>query len=199
MERCVLESTFTIGTAGNFFFEDCKSGVAGTSTPVLDFGSALNFSMINFRNYSGGIEIQNMGKGTGNYDMSLEGDGQLIVNANNTADGGGTSTVAIRGNFTITDNAGGAVTLSDDARYDVSQINAEVVDALDTDTYAEPGSIPGATVSLVDKIGFMFTMTRNEILQTSSLQTLRNDANDGNIATAVVSDDGTTFTREKWT
>lgn len=124
MEGCVLTGTFTIGTAGNFFFEDCKSGVAGTSTPVLDFGSALNSSNVNFRSYSGGVEIQNMGAGTGTYNMSLEGWGQLIVNANCSA----TSTVTIRGHFTVTDNASGAVTLSEDSRFDVAQTNKAVYD-----------------------------------------------------------------------
>jgi len=57
--------------------------------------------------------------------MSLEGTGQLVINAN--CSGG---TIAIRGNFTVTDNAGGAVTLSDDARIDVAQINAECDTAL---------------------------------------------------------------------
>jgi len=51
--------------------------------------------------------------------MSLEGNGQLVLNAN--CSGG---TIAIRGNFTVTDNAGGAVTLSDDARVDQNQITA---------------------------------------------------------------------------
>ena len=112
--NCGLEGTFTIGTAGTFFFDNCHSGVAGTSTPVLDFGSALNSSDVNFRRYSGGIEIQNMGAGTGSYNMSLEGWGQLIINANCSA----TATVAIRGHFSVTDNAGGAVTLSDAVRFD---------------------------------------------------------------------------------
>ncbi len=137
MERCILESTFTIGAAGNFFFEDCKSGVAGTSTPVLDFGGALNSSDVNFRAYSGGIEIQNMGAGTGSYNLSLEGDGQLVINANCSA----TSTVAIRGNFTVTDNASGAVTLSDDARFDVAQINAECDTALTDYDAVVPGDL----------------------------------------------------------
>lgn len=114
-ENCLLEGTFTIGTAGDFFFEGCNSGIAGTSTPILDFGAALNSSDVSFRGYSGGIEIQNMGAGTGSYNMSLEGDGQLVINANCSA----TSTVAIRGHFTVTDNASGAVVLNDQARYEV--------------------------------------------------------------------------------
>lgn len=132
-DGCGLEGTFTIGTAGTFFFDNCHSGIAGTTTPILDFGSALNSSDVSFRAYSGGIETQNMGAGTGSYNMSLEGDGQLIINANCSA----TSTVAIRGHFTVTDNAGGAVTLSDDARYDIGQISTAVGTRLNT---AIPGS-----------------------------------------------------------
>lgn len=76
-----------------------------------------------------------------------------------------------------------------------ASVNAEVVDTLVTDTYAEPGSVPAATASLKDKIGWMEALARNKITQTSTTQTLRNDADSGNIATSTVSDDGTTFTR----
>lgn len=79
-----------------------------------------------------------------------------------------------------------------------SEVNAEVVDALITDTYAEPSSVPGATSSLKDKINWLFTLARNRVTQTSSTQTLRNDANSANIGTASTSDDGSTFTRGEW-
>ncbi len=120
LEDCVLENTITAGSAGDFFFENCKSGVAGTSTPTFDYGSGLNSSDVNFRGYSGGIHIQNMGAGSGSYNMSLEGFGQLIINANCSA----TSTIAIRGHFTITNNASG-ITLSDKAKFD-----GEIIDRL---------------------------------------------------------------------
>lgn len=119
LRRCGLADDITAGSAGDFHFNACFSEVAGTGTPGFDFGAALNASNFHMRHYSGGIEIQNMGAGAGSYTMSLEGHGQLIINANCSA----TSTIAIRGHFTVTDNAGGAVTLSDDARYDVDQIN----------------------------------------------------------------------------
>ena len=76
-----------------------------------------------------------------------------------------------------------------------AEINAEAVDALNVDTYAEPSSVPSATASLVDKISWICALARNKITQTATTQTLRNDADDGNIATAATSDDGTTFTR----
>ncbi len=79
-----------------------------------------------------------------------------------------------------------------------TSVNAEVVDALATDTYAEPSGVPSATASLKDKIGWMQTLARNKITQTSTVQTLRNDGDAGNISQSTVSDDGTTFTRGKF-
>lgn len=119
LERCGLTGTITSGTAGDYFLEQCFSEVAGTGTPAFDFGVALLTTNLNLRHYSGGIEIQNMGQAVTD-NMSLEGHGQLVINAN--CAGG---TVAIRGHFTITDNAAGAVTLSDDARITRSEIWTE--------------------------------------------------------------------------
>lgn len=79
-----------------------------------------------------------------------------------------------------------------------AQVNAEVVDALTIDTYGEPAAVPAATSSLKDKIGWLFTLARNKITQTAATQTLRNDADGGNIGTTPVSDDGVTATRGKW-
>jgi hypothetical protein len=78
-----------------------------------------------------------------------------------------------------------------------AQVNAEVVDALNVDTYAEPTGTPPATASLVRKIGQLFKHLRNEVTQTSTTQALKNDGGTTDI-TAAVSDDGTTFTRAEW-
>ena len=44
-----------------------------------------------------------------------------------------------------------------------AQVNAEVVDALNVDTYAEPGQgTPAATASIVDKLGYLFKQWRNK-------------------------------------
>lgn len=79
-----------------------------------------------------------------------------------------------------------------------AQVNAEIVDALTIDTYAEPAAVPIATSSLKDKLGWLFALARNRLTQTANLQTLRNDANNADIATAQVSDDGLTATRDEW-
>ena len=114
--RCGVSTIITLLTAGTYLFEGCWSAVAGVSTPTLDFGAALGDTNLNLRHWSGGWEILNMGR-LGTDKMSLEGDGQLIVNANCVG-----GTIAIRGAFTRTDNASGAVTFSEDARIDMQQI-----------------------------------------------------------------------------
>ena len=127
LERCGIKNTITLGEADDYYFDACYSQVAGSGTPTLDFGSALTASNVSFRHYSGGIEIENMGAGAGTYNMSLEGNGQLVINVNCSA----TSNISIRGNFTITNNATG-ITITDDARYDLGRTL--------TEAYATDGS-----------------------------------------------------------
>ena len=79
-----------------------------------------------------------------------------------------------------------------------AQVNAEVVDALSVDTYAEPGSVPAATASLKDKIGWLFMLARNKRNTTGSADAVRNDADSATVATAALSDSGTTFSRGKY-
>ena len=76
-----------------------------------------------------------------------------------------------------------------------AQVNAEVVDALSVDTYAESSGVPAATASLAAKIQWLATLARNKVTQTSTTLTLRNDADSGTISSATVSDDATTYTR----
>jgi len=79
-----------------------------------------------------------------------------------------------------------------------AQVNAEVVDALSVDTYAEPASVPAATVSLASKVGWLFSLARNRVLQTSTTRTLKADNGTTDVATAAVSDDAVTFERSEW-
>jgi hypothetical protein len=113
--NCAVAGSIVMTEADTYYFDKCYSGVAGTATPDIDFGSTVGNTNLNFRHYSGGIEVKNMGD-VGTDRMSLEGDGQIIINSNCT-----TGTIAIRGNFTITDNTSGAINFSDNARYDIDQ------------------------------------------------------------------------------
>lgn len=79
-----------------------------------------------------------------------------------------------------------------------AHVNAEVIDALAVDTYAEPGSVPAATASLKDMVHWLFSLARNKRTTTSAAETLRNDGDSGDVATAALTDDGSTFTRGEW-
>lgn len=81
----------------------------------------------------------------------------------------------------------------------LASVNAEVVDALATDTYAEPSAVPAATSSLKDKINWMFSLLRNKRTQTSGTETLFRDDGSTTTGTSTKSDDGTTLTRGEWT
>lgn len=83
-----------------------------------------------------------------------------------------------------------------DALPTAAEINAEVVDALATDTYAEPGQgAPGATISIASKVGYLYKAWRNKSEQTATEYTLYNDNETTPGQQATVSDDSTTFTR----
>ena len=102
---CGLGGTLTLSAAANYTMSNCYSQVPGSPTPIIDFGAAVGNTGLSMRHYSGGIEVQNYGA-TGTDTMSLEGNGQLVIAASCTG-----GTIYIRGNFKVTDNAGGAVTL----------------------------------------------------------------------------------------
>ena len=78
------------------------------------------------------------------------------------------------------------------------RVNAEVLDVLNVDTFGESTGVPAATSTLVDKIRWLFTLSRNKLTQNATTQTLRNDADSATIATSTVSDDGTTMSRGEW-
>ena len=132
---CEIEGTQTVVEAGDIFYERCGSAIAGTATPLFSFGAAIGNSNLSMRKYSGGIQFEAMGD-TGTDTASIEGRGQIIEG---TCTGG---TVAVRGLFTTSGITN--LTLSDDARYDVAQINAQVDGAWTTqmaDSVSADGSI----------------------------------------------------------
>jgi hypothetical protein len=63
---------------------------------------------------------------------------------------------------------------------------------------ADPTAVPGVTAGMGAKLDWLTALGRNKITQTSAVQSLRNDADAADIASAAVSDDGTTFTRGEW-
>lgn len=56
-----------------------------------------------------------------------------------------------------------------------AQVNTEVVDALATDTYAEPTGVPAATDDLATKIGYLYMALRNQVDVTATKKTFYDD------------------------
>lgn len=116
----------------------------------------------------------------------------------NLPDAGALTTIDSNIDAILADTGTDGVVVASHTTAAKAEINTEVLDVLTTDTFAEPGAVPAATSSLKDKINWLFALARNKITQTATTQTLRNDADDADIATSTVSDDGTTFTRGEW-
>ena len=124
--NCALAGDMILTSAGTYYIDSGFSGVAGTATPSIDFQDAAENKNLNMRHYSGGIEVKNFGHNTGIHKMSLEGHGQIVINANSD-DANANDTLAIRGHFMITDEVGDwGGTISDNARFDVDQIDAAI-------------------------------------------------------------------------
>lgn len=79
-----------------------------------------------------------------------------------------------------------------------AEVNAEIVDVLATDTYGEPGQgAPGATISLADKINYLYKAWRNKSTMSTTQYSLFNDAGSVVDQKAPVSDSGTLATRDE--
>ncbi len=102
-----------------------------------------------------------------------------------------TVTAAALATDAVTEIQAGLSTLTD------VQVKAQIIEALSVDILAEISTIPGASSTLTDRIGLLFTLARNKLTQTSSTQTVFADNGSTTIGTASVSDNGTTFTRNK--
>ena len=103
---------------------DCRSGIAGATTPIFDFGTGSANHNVFFADYQNGIEIRNFNVvTTGGTDLlSLSGVGKLVVAS--SCDGG---TINLRGIWEIIDNSGGAVTFNyDDLHAEVEAIDAAI-------------------------------------------------------------------------
>jgi hypothetical protein len=76
-----------------------------------------------------------------------------------------------------------------------AQVNAEVLDVLSVDTFAELAAPPAASSSLKDKITWLFMYARNKVTQTAIARTLYRDDTTTIAGTSATSDNGTTFTK----
>jgi len=127
----------------------------------------------------------------GNVDGNVTGSVASVVGAVGSVTG---AVGSVAGN--VDGNVSGTIgSLAAQAKTDV---NAQVVDALATDTYAEPGQeAPAATNTLAVKIGYLFKFLRNKVLQTATQLSIYDDAGTTVDQKAAVSDDGTTYTKSE--
>lgn len=96
---------------------------------------------------------------------------------------------------TTTTNLTNAATSGDLTATMKTSVNAEVVDALATDTYAEPGQgTPSATTTLAAKVNYLYKAWRNKKDQTASLFQLYADDASTVDQKASSTSDGTTTT-----
>lgn len=139
---------------------------------------------------------------TGNITGNLSGSVGSVTGAVGSVTGAVGSVTGAVGSVTgavgsVTGNVGGNVTgsVGSLAAQAKSDVNAEVVDALATDTYAEPGQgAPAATTTLAAKINYLYKAWRNKKTQTATTFSLYNDAESVVDQKATHSDDATTYT-----
>ena len=93
-----------------------------------------------------------------------------------------------------TDNVPGLIAALNDIS--TADVNAQVVDALATDTYAEPTGVPPATASLAAKINHLYMRARNKVTVTATKKTIFDDSDNAEYEHDL-SDDGTTATKSE--
>lgn len=81
---------------------------------------------------------------------------------------------------------------------DADALAADAVTEIWGKAMTELAGVPGVTGTVLEALEWIFLLARNKVTQTATTQTLRNDADNASLATAAVSDDGTTATRAEW-
>ena len=142
VHETALSGTLINGAAATtWIFHTSYSAVAGTGSPVFNANSLT--CNINVRDHSGGMELQNFVAGS---NMTMEGMGQLIINANCTG-----GTIVVRGHIHLTGEtafiaAGGVLII--DSNFDVPTLLQELPHSLIATTIATV--VSQTEVTLVD-------------------------------------------------
>jgi hypothetical protein len=89
----------------------------------------------------------------------------------------------------------GVLTAADTDATFQAMINAQVLDVLATDLFAELSTIPSASSSLKDKITFLFMLARNKMTSSSTTATLFRDDGTTTVGTSPQSELAGVFTR----
>lgn len=195
MTNCGVVGDFTVGSAGAFRLVDCYSGIAGASAPVIDMGAAVGATTLELRRWAGGITLNNLAAGdvvtldgifgtitlTGaDAEVEIRGIYKALVNnltgspsvTQTGVKGADVADILVDTGTTLPATLAGLAT--------PAQVNAEVLDVLNVDTWTEPGQgAPTATPTMREMMHYLFKFWRNR------------KTNDG-IQTTLYADDATT-------
>jgi len=204
LDACALEAT--VAALNNISTADVNTEV---DTALSDYDPPTNTEMVaafteikgatwaagtdtleHIRNKQTDIETDTTEIGVAGAGLTALGDSR-IANLDTTI----SSRLAPAGTLATVTNLTNAPSSGDLTATMKASVNAEVSDVIKTDTISEMAQgAPAATPTLEDAIMYMYMYFRNEVTQTSSTLSLKNNAGTV-IAKATVSDDATTFTK----
>lgn len=164
----------TAGASGGLFIAGTNAATTVTTSLTTTFTGNLTGSVASV---------------TGNVAGNVTGSVGSVTGAVGSVTGAvGSVTGNVSGNVT-----GSIGSLAAQAKTDV---NNEVVDAINVDSYGEPGQgAPAVSLSLVGKVNYLYKAFRNKITQTSTTLSIFADDQSTVDHKSTTSDDGTTYTR----
>jgi hypothetical protein len=182
------------------------ASLAGNMEIVFETDFATNYNTTDNAWVTNGTTFIGTGWNTGKTGYSLTvttGLGNQTANITGNLSGSVGSVTGAVGSVTgavgsVTGNVDGNVTGSVGSNLELgpTEVNAQVVDALATDTYAEPGQgAPAATATLAAKINYLYKAWRNKSEQNATTYKLYNDAGTVVDQKATCSDDATDATK----
>ncbi len=186
LDAGTVGGTTVIGYAVGSFSVENRSNLRSTTVGQNEVDvTATGAVGIDWNNIENPTTAQNL-SGT-NIDVD-----QIVASVSGNVDGSVASVSGAVGS--VTGSVGSNVELGP------AEVNAEVVDVLFTDTDAEPvKGLPGATIPIADKIGFLYKAWRNRSTQNATTYSLYNDDATTVDHDATVSDDTTTADRGEMT
>jgi hypothetical protein len=166
---CIYTATMTLGSAGDYFLINGRSGVAGTGAPSISVNSLGAGSTLNIRSWSGGLTMTNCAAGFVS-SVEMENGGTCSVN-------GTGGSVYVRGRpTTVTDASGGSVTVDSSGVVNRTTVNAEADTALTdyapsikSETDTQFSDIKGAGWVATDNLALIRDDSTNILLDTAEL------------------------------
>lgn len=181
-------------TAGSFSFDQTTDSLEA----IRDRGDAAWVTATGFSTLDAagvraavGLAAANLDTQLGDIPTVAEFEARTLVAA-----GYATPTNITAGTITTVTNLTNAPTVGDLTNAMKASVNAEVVDCLNVDTYAEIGQeAPAATNTIRKMLGYLFKSWRNKKTQTATERKLYADDGTTVDQKATDSDDGTTFSK----